>query len=123
MPIRFLTSKLHGVADYGAAAGLIVLPFILNLGQSSPIALWLSVTTGIVVIIVSLLTDYYLGAVRIIPFKLHLVADLAVAILFTVAPFILHFSGLDAYFYWANAAAVYMIVAVTKLPESVVSAE
>jgi len=114
MNIQFLTPKYHGIADYGAAVGLILFPFLLGLGQSSPVAVWLSVATGAVVIAASLLTDYYFGAVRIIPFKLHLIADLAVALLFTIAPFAFGFSGLDAYFYWANAAVVYSVILVSK---------
>ena len=117
MDIRFLTPTLHGVADYGAGAGLITLPFILNLGQSSPLALWLAVITGCAVIVVSLLTNYKLGAFRVIPFKGHLAIDLAVAVVFTIAPLALNFSGLDAYYYWANAAAVYLVVAVSHPTE------
>jgi len=118
MNVRFLSPKLHGLADYGAAAGLIIFPFLLGLGQSSSVAVWLSVATGIVVIAASLLTDYYFGALRIIPFKLHLVADLSVALLFTFAPFVLNFSGLDAYFYWANAAVVYGVVLISHRSEA-----
>lgn len=118
MNIRFLTPTLHGVADYGAGAGLIILPFILGLGQSSPLAPWLAVVTGIAVIIVSLLTNYKLGALRVIPFKGHLAIDLTVAVMFTVAPFILNFSGLDAYYYWANAIAVYAVVALSNPKET-----
>lgn len=123
MNIRFLSPKLHGIADYGAATGLIILPFLLDLGQSSPIAVWLSVVTGIIVIIASLLTDYYFGALRIIPFKLHLVADLTVALLFTIAPFVLNFTGLDAYFYWANAAVVYSVILVSQRSEAAEAAQ
>lgn len=119
MRIRFLSPKFHGLADYGAALGLILFPFLLGLGQSSPIAVWLSVATGIVVVTASLLTDYYFGALRIIPFKLHLLADLSVALLFTAAPFVLNFTGLDAYFYWANAAIVFGIIAVSQRSEPV----
>ncbi len=61
----------------------------------------------------SLLTDYKLGLVRIIPFTTHLAIDTAVATAFVLAPFLLGFAGLDAWFYWINAAAVFVVVAVS----------
>lgn len=118
MPIRFLTPTMHGVVDYAAAAGLILMPFLLGLGDSAPLAKWLAVGTGIAVIAVSLSTDYRLGWLRILPFKGHLAADLAVAVLFLLAPSLFGFSGIDAYYYWANAAAVFAVVAVSQPSEA-----
>jgi hypothetical protein len=37
MSIRFLTPARHGVVDYLAAAELLILPFVLGLGTSSPL--------------------------------------------------------------------------------------
>jgi hypothetical protein len=45
---RFVTKSIHGyLIDYPVAIVLIVAPFLLRLGQSSPAALWLSVLAGI----------------------------------------------------------------------------
>ena len=67
------------MVDYLAALELLVMPFVLNLGASAPLAKWLAIATGLAVILVSLLTDYKLGLVRIIPFRIHLGIDTAVA--------------------------------------------
>ena len=64
MKLQFLTPKLHGLLDYAAAGGLIVFPFLLNLGSESPIALWLSVAAGAGLIGYSLLTDYAFSVAR-----------------------------------------------------------
>ena len=93
------------------------MPFVLRLGTSAPLAKWLAVATGLAVILVSLLTDYKLGLVRIIPFRIHLAIDTAVATAFVVAPFLFGFTELDAWFYWINAAAVFVVVAVS-MPKS-----
>ena len=85
MNIRFLTPTWHGLVDYLAAVELLIMPFVLRLGTSAPFAKWLAVATGLAVILVSLLTDYKLGLVRIIPFRLHLAIDTAVATAFVVA--------------------------------------
>jgi hypothetical protein len=44
--------------------------------------------------------------------------DFFVGVVFVIAPFALGFSGLDAIFYWANAAAVLTVVNLHK-PEEV----
>ena len=114
MKLRFISPNLHGVVDYTAAIGLISLPFLLQLGDTQPAALWLSVVMGAAVVLVSLLTDYRLSMAKTIPFDLHLAIDLAAATTFMLAPFLFHLEGLDAYYYWANAAVVYLVVALTE---------
>jgi hypothetical protein len=118
MNIRFLTPTLHGVVDYLAAAALLTMPFVLGLGTSSPLAKWLAVGTGLAVIATSLLTDYKYGALRVLPFKGHLAIDTAVATAFALAPSLLGFTGLDAWYYWLNSAAVFAVVALSEPGEA-----
>ena len=113
MKLRFLSPANHGIVDYLAAGALITAPFILKLGTSNPLALWLSVATGIVVIVVSLATRYRYGAFKIIPFGGHLALDLMVATAFMLIPFLFEFDGLDEAYYYINAVVVYLVVAVT----------
>jgi hypothetical protein len=113
MKLRFISPANHGLVDYAAAVSLIALPFLLKLGSSSPAAIWLSVITGFAVILVSGLTNYRYGLLRRIPFSVHLAIDLAVATVFIGIPFIFRFTGLDAAYYWVNAAVVYLAVAFT----------
>jgi hypothetical protein len=117
MSIRFLTPKMHGVVDYAAAAGLLLLPFVLELGASSPLAVWLSVASGAAVIGYSLLTSYAYGAAQVVPFKVHLGIDFAAATAFAAAPFVLGFQGIDAVYYWVLSAAVFAVVAVSQPSE------
>ncbi|MCE7997035.1 MAG: hypothetical protein HEP71_34065 [Roseivirga sp.] len=114
MKLRFISPTLHGLIDYGAAVGLILIPLALGLGDSSPIALWFSVATGVAVIVVSVLTNYRYGIIRTIPFDGHLTIDLLAATAFMAAPFLFGFEGLDAHYYWINAAVVYLVVALTE---------
>ena len=50
---------------------------------------------------------------RILPYRVHLAIDTAVATAFVLAPSLFDFTGLDAWFYWLNAAAVFVVVAVS----------
>ncbi len=112
MDSRFVTMTVHAYLDYPVAASLMATPFILGLGQSNPLALWLSVATGVAALVLTLLTDHHLGVFRVLPYWFHLAVDRLVGVTFLVAPTILGFHGLDAVYYWANAAAV---LAVTLL--------
>jgi len=117
MKLRFISPTLHGVVDYSAAAALITAPILLGLGQSSPLAFWISIITGMAVIVVSLNTIYKYGIFRTIPFEGHLAIDLTVATAFMLVPFIFQFSGLDAYYYWGNAAVVFLVVSLSDTPK------
>ncbi len=112
--MRFITQKIHAFLDYPVAIALIVLPFLLGLGSSNPMALYLSVATGVAAFILTVLTDHQLGLVKVISYKIHLIVDFLVAIVFILAPFILSFEGLDAYYYWLNGAAVLIVVSLHK---------
>jgi hypothetical protein len=114
MNIRFLTPKMHGLVDYAAAAGLIIFPFVLGIGTSSPIAFWLSIVGGVAVISYSMLTGYAYSAAPVVPFKVHLVIDFMAAVGFELAPFVLGFSGLDAGYYWTLSVVVFLVVAVSQ---------
>ena len=112
--MKFVTKQIHAYLDYPVAVALMVLPFVLGLGNSNPLALQLSVGTGVAAFILTLLTDHQLGAYRIIPYQIHLVVDALVGIVFVSAPFVLSFQGLDAYYYWINGAAVLTVVSLHK---------
>src|ERR1700754_749565 len=113
MKLRFLSPANHGIVDYLAAISLIVAPFVLGLGVDNPMAIWISVASGVAVIIVSAATRYRYGLFKLIPFGGHLALDLLVATAFMLVPYLFKFEGLDAAYYYINAAVVYWVVALT----------
>lgn len=112
--MRFITKTIHAYLDYPVAVALMALPFLLGLGSTNPLALQLSVATGIAALILTLLTDHHLGVYRIIPYKGHLIVDGLVGVVFVIAPFIFSFKGLDAYYYWIIGATVLTVVSLHK---------
>ena len=114
MNIRFVTQTIHAYLDYPVALSLMIVPFLLGLGASHPLALWLSVGTGVAAFILTLLTNHQFGVVRVIPYSVHLMVDFAVGVVFLIAPFVLGFAGIDAWYYWANAIAVLTVVSLHK---------
>ncbi|WP_299767353.1 hypothetical protein [uncultured Dokdonia sp.] len=118
--MKFVTKTIHAYLDYPVALSLIALPFLLGLGSSNPLALTISVATGVAAFILTLLTDHKTGAFRVIPYKVHLLVDFMVAVVFILAPFILSFEGLDAYYYLTIGATVLVVVGLHK-PETTVN--
>lgn len=114
MDPRFVTKSMHAFLDYPVALSLMSAPFLLGLGSSHSLALWLAVGTGIAAFILTLLTDHKLGVFRVLPYSIHLAVDFLVGVAFLLAPSVLGFNGLDAWFYWANGAAVLLVVGLHK---------
>lgn len=112
--MKFVTKRIHAFLDYPVAIALMLLPFILGLGDANPLAVQLSVSTGIAAFILTLLTDHHLGVFKIISYKTHLIVDFIVAIVFIIAPFALSFKGINAYYYWINGLAVLTVVSLHK---------
>jgi len=115
--MKFITKQIHAYLDYPVAIALIILPFILGLGSSNLLAVQLSVLTGVAAFILTILTNHQTGIFRIISYKMHLIVDFLVAIVFLAAPFIFSFNGIDALYYWLNGAAVLAVVSLHK-PET-----
>jgi hypothetical protein len=104
MAIRFIDENLHAWIDYPVAASLMGAPFLL--GLSDPNAVWLSFGTGVAALLLTLFTNHRFGVIRVLPYWLHLQVDRAVGLTFALAPLALGFGGLDAAYYYLNAAAV-----------------
>jgi len=115
--MRFINSTLHGLLDYAAATALIIAPFLLGLAEQSVFAHWFSVAAGAGLIVYSLITKYAYSMAKIIPFKIHLMFDLAAAVVFLLAPFLFGFEGIVAGYYWVMGAGVVMVVLLSNTLE------
>ncbi len=115
--MRFITKQIHAWLDYPVAIGLIAMPFLLGIGGSTPVAMWLSVATGIAAFILTLLTDHQAGVIRVLSYKFHLVVDFAVGVVFLLAPHVFGFSGVDFWYFTVLALTVLAVVGLHK-PES-----
>jgi hypothetical protein len=82
----------------------------------------LSVATGVAAFILTALTDHKTGLIRVIPYRIHVWIDRLAGIIFLAAPPVLGFSGLDAWYYWLNAAAVLLVTVVLNAPEDEIRA-
>jgi hypothetical protein len=112
--VRLLPAWLHAIADYAVGAALIIVALAAG-GSNKAVAS--GVVIGAVVLVVSMLTRYPLGVVKVLPFTVHSAGDYLAAALLFASPFVLKFNhshaGLTA-FYLAAGAAVLAVSLITN---------
>ncbi len=89
--MRFMDTRTHGYADYLVGIVLILAPYILGFADGSA-AQWVPQILGAGAIVYSLLTDYELGAVRVMPMRVHLFLDIASGLLLAASPWLFGFA-------------------------------
>ena len=112
--IRFIPTQVHGVLDYLTGGTLLAAPRLLGLKSGSAAARVFTVAGGGAAAY-SLLTDYELGLVKLLPMPAHLALDAASGALLAAAPWLFGFAG-GGRRYWlphALAGATEILVATT----------
>lgn len=89
--MRFMNTRMHGMADYLVAIILILAPYLLGFADGSA-AQYVPQILGVGALVYSLLTDYELGAMRVIPMPVHLGLDFASGLLLLVSPWLFGFA-------------------------------
>jgi hypothetical protein len=115
---KLMPAKLHGVLDFASALVLIVVALAIG---GSGVAVATGVALGVVLIVVSLLTDYPLGLVRVIPFKVHSAGDYLGALSLVAAPFALGYNDTDAtlsFVYIATGVALIAVSLITNYEDT-----
>lgn len=89
--MRFLSTRVHGYADYLVGVLLIAAPWLLVFARGGA-ETWIPVILGAGAIVYSLLTNYELGAVGAIPMPVHLGLDALSGLLLAASPWLFGFS-------------------------------
>jgi hypothetical protein len=82
---------MHGILDYLVSAFLIASPWIFGFANGD-IEMWLPIIIGVATIIMSLFTDYELGVVKMLGWRMHLMMDTLTGLLLAVSPWLFGFS-------------------------------
>jgi hypothetical protein len=112
--VRLLPAWFHAIADYAVAAALIIVPIVAG-GSDKAVAA--GIVVGTVVAVVSMLTRYPLGVLKVLPFTIHSAGDYLAAALLIVSPFALSFNDSDtglSVFYVAAGVAVLAVSLITN---------
>src|SRR4051812_39143624 len=84
--MRFIPRTFHGFLDYIVGLFLLMLPWVFGLPRG--LASTIPMVMGGAALAYSLLTNYELGVVRLIPFKAPLVLDVLSGFFFIASPWI-----------------------------------
>ena len=111
--VKLLPAWFHAFADYAVGILLIVVALAYN-GSAGATAT--GVVVGAVVLLVSALTRYPLGILKVVPFPVHSAGDYLAAALLIAAPFVLNFAGAEG-----GIAAFYVVMGIAVLAVSLVT--
>ena len=89
--MRFIPTRIHGVLDYATGGMLLSAPNLLGLGDVPASARVLRLAGGGAGLY-SMLTDYELGAVKLVPMPVHLALDAASGAFVASSPWLLGFA-------------------------------
>ena len=115
--MRMIPTQVHGVLDYLTGGTLLSAPKVLGLSDVPASARVLRLAGGSA-ILYSLLTDYELGVVRLLPMPAHLAIDAASGAFLASSPWLLGFAE-EGQRYWLPhvlVGATEMLVAATSRP-------
>lgn len=114
----FISSKLHAILDYILALSLVLAPWLIDSSDSLAAPLTL-VAVGMTILIMSLLTNYELSAVRIIPLSTHIIVDFVIGLFLLMSPWILGFDNVQHMTHMIVGLIIIAVSAFTvRLPKS-----
>ena len=118
--MRIITPRVHGYFDLMIVAAFAVAPSLY--GFSSPTAK-ISYSIAAIHLIVSLITAYRFGILKLIPFPVHGALDFIVAVGLVGLPWIAGFAPemIARNFYIAAGAVVFLVVLLTDYRASAAS--
>lgn len=112
--MRLLSPKIHGILDYLAAALFAVAPLLFMFDPRGAAAIGCYAVAG-ALLVVSLLTRYPLGLVRVVPFTVHGAIEFVVAPLVIAYPWMAGFADMPGprNFFIIGGAALFVLWMVT----------
>ncbi len=91
-----INTKLHGILDY-TFGFILLLPWIVGYNENGKDTIIMALL-GAITIILSLMTNYELSVMKVVPMKIHLWMDVLVGLFLISFPFIFPLN--NYYLYW-----------------------
>ena len=83
--------RVHAVLDYVVGVALLIAPYVLGFATGG-VEQWLPQVVGLLTILLSLMTDYSLGPLKVVPFRVHLALDALFGVILALSPLVLGFA-------------------------------
>lgn len=94
--MRFIPTRIHGIADYLVGIILIAAPWLLDFNRGGA-ETWVPVIVGAMVLLQTILTDFEVGLVRKLPMRTHLTMDFFMGLLLALSPWLFGFADFIAW--------------------------
>lgn len=115
--MKMIPTSVHGIFDYLGGIILLFAPNIFGFAEEGGAAVLIPRIIGLVVLIQSVLTNYELGLVKILPMKVHLMNDYIASALLALSPWIFGFSNLPANAWMPHLIAGVAVFVLTLMTE------
>jgi hypothetical protein len=89
--MKIISRRVHGMLDYIVGLLLIFSPKLFGF-DTGGMESRLPVMLGVAAIVYSLITNYELGLVKVVPFRVHLGLDVLNGLLLASSPWLFHFA-------------------------------
>jgi hypothetical protein len=89
--MRILSTRIHGMLDYAMGVLLLAAPYLFGFATGGA-KQWIPMALGAAMIGLALLTDYELGAARVISMPVHLGIDIGSGLLLAASPWLFGFA-------------------------------
>lgn len=89
--MKFISRRAHAILDYSVGVFLIAAPWLLGFAEGGS-ETYVPVALGMAAILYSLITDYELGLLPWISFRVHLVLDVLHGVLLATSPWLFGFA-------------------------------
>ncbi len=109
-----INAKTHGILDYATVALFALAPSLLPLNE---LAVIISYSLAVIHLLMTILTDFSMGIIKVIPLKIHGYVEFVVGIAIPLLPFVLGFEGLDLYFYLIAGISIFIVAHITEYKE------
>jgi hypothetical protein len=110
--MKIISAKIHGYLDYLVILIFLCAPALLHLSLLPAV---ISYSLAGIHLLLTLLTDFPLGALKLVPLKWHGIIELVVGPVLAALPFILGFGSEPAaqYFYVVNGIVILLVWSLT----------
>lgn len=89
--MKLISTKTHGVLDYLMGIFLIASPWIFGFAYRNA-AHYVPEVVGIVMLLMSVMTNYELGMIKVVSMRVHLTIDFLNGLFLAVSPWLFGFS-------------------------------
>jgi SPW repeat-containing protein len=90
--MKMISTYLHGILDFAVVLVLLFLPTLFGFANVGGAPVWVPRTIALVALLQSLATQYEFGLFKVLPMKMHLMADYVLGVFLAASPWLFGFA-------------------------------